>query len=165
MAKFTQVVSKPKTAEEREAKKAAMKKAMEGYKNPFASTNPFKDEEDLIFEDLVEVSWTHEKWGSGKYLALSFVGKEPTMSLSAFLKEIEGYETFEIKDTDKAKTFKNVGGFAEWLRGQSWNENLVDDIYTYFADTTRNNKAKVKLTKYYIPLGSSRKACTLTNLV
>lgn len=153
------------TAEQKAERIAKLKSSMKDYKNPFASANPFKDGQDLIFEGLVEVSWSHEKYGNGKYLALSFVDVEPTISLSAFLKEAEGYEHFEIKDTDKAKTFKNSGGFADWLRLQNWDENLIDDIEGYFANLTEPNKVKVKLTKYYIPMGSSRKASTLTNLI
>lgn len=153
------------TAEQKAAYKAQLKGSLKDYKNPFASTNPFKDEQDLTFEGLVEVSWSHEKYGSGKYLALSFVGIEPTISLSAFLKEAEGYTAFEVKDTDKAKSFKNEGGFADWLRLQSWDETLIDSIEEYFSKLATPNKVKVKLTKYYIPMGSSRKASTLTNLI
>ena len=153
------------TAEQKTAYKAQLKNNLKDYKNPFASANPFKDGQELTFEGLVEVAWSHEKYGSGKYLALSFVGIEPTISLSAFLKEPEGYTTFEPKDTDIAQTFKNEGGFADWLRLQNWDENLIDDIEGYFANFTEPNKVKVKLTKYYIPMGSSRKASTLTNLV
>lgn len=153
------------TAEEKAEYKAKLKNNLKDYKNPFASTNPFKDEQELIFEGLTEVAWSHPKYGSGKYLALSFVGIEPTISLSAFLKEVEGYTAFEIKDTDKAKPFKNDGGFADWLRLQEWDENLIDGIEGYFANLAEPNKVSVKLTKYYIPMGSSRKACSLTNLI
>lgn len=163
---FKQTVERiKKTSAERAAQKAAIKAAFSGYKNPFASTNPFKDEQELTFEGLVEVAWSHEKYGNGKYLALSFVDVEPTISLSAFLKEVEGYEKFEIKDSDKAKSFKNEGGFADWLRLQSWDDTLIDSIEEYFGKLTTPNKVKVKLTKYYIPMGSSRKASTLTNLI
>ena len=153
------------TAEQKAAYKAQLKNNLKDYKNPFASANPFKDEQELVFEGLVEVSWSHEKWGSGKYLALSFVGIEPTISLSAFLKEAEGYSAFEIKDTDIAKSFKNEGGFADWIRVQNWDDSLIDKIEEYFANLTTPNKVKVRLTKYYIPMGSSRKASTLTNLI
>lgn len=163
---FIQTITRIKTdASERAAQLAAIKSAFSNYKNPFASQNPFKDEQELTFEGLVEVAWSHEKYGSGKYLALSFVGIEPTISLSAFLKETEGYTAFEIKDTDKAKTFKNEGGFADWLRTKEWDENLIDAIEEYFGKLTTPNKVKVKLTKYYIPMGSSRRASTLTNLI
>lgn len=164
---FKQTVTKisAMTAEQKTAYKAQLKNNLKDYKNPFASANPFKDGQELTFEGLVEVVWSHEKYGSGKYLALSFVGIEPTISLSAFLKEAEGYTAFEIKDTDTAKSFKNEGGFADWLRLQSWDDTLIDNIEEYFGKLTTPNKVKVKLTKYYIPMGSSRKASTLTNLV
>lgn len=163
---FKQTITRIKTnASERAEQIAAIKAAFKDYKNPFASTNPFSDGQDLTFEGLVEVSWSHEKWGNGKYLALSFVGIEPTISLSSFLKEVEGYSAFEIKDTDKSKTFKNEGGFADWLKTKEWDETLIDDIEEYFGKLTTPNKVKVALTKYYIPMGSSRKASTLTNLI
>lgn len=164
---FTQKVTKisTMTAEEKASYKEQLKNNLKDYKNPFASANPFKDEQELIFEGLTEVAWSHQKYGSGKYLALSFVGIEPTISLSTFLKEVEGYPNFEIKDTDKAKSFKNDGGFADWLRLQEWDENLIDNIEEYFGKLAEPNKVKVKLTKYYIPMGSSRKACSLTNLI
>lgn len=164
---FKQTITKvaAMTAEQKAAYKAQLKNNLKDYKNPFASTNPFKDEQELTFEGLVEVAWSHEKYGNGKYLALSFVDIEPTISLSAFLKEVEGYPAFEVKDTDKAKTFKNEGGFADWLRLQSWDDTLIDKIEEYFSKLATPNKVKVKLTKYYIPMGSSRKASTLTNLV
>lgn len=153
------------SAEQKAAYKAQLKNNLKDYKNPFASANPFKDGQDLTFEGLVEVTWSHEKWGSGKYLALSFVGIEPTISLSSFLKEAEGYSAFEIKDSDIAKTFTNEGGFANWLKTQEWNDTLIDKIEEYFANLSTPNKVAVKLTKYYIPMGSSRKASTLTNLI
>lgn len=164
---FTQTTTKiaAMTAEQKAEHTAMLKNNLKDYKNPYNSTNPFKDEQDLTFEGLVEVAWSHEKYGSGKYLALSFVGIEPTISLSAFLKEVEGYSAFEIKDTDKAKTFKNEGGFADWLRLQSWDETLIDNIEEYFSKLATPNKVKVRLTKYYIPMGSSRRASTLTNLI
>lgn len=164
---FKQTITKVSamTAEQKTAYKAQLKNNLKDYKNPFASANPFKDRQELTFEGLVEVAWSHEKYGSGKYLALSFVGIEPTISLSAFLKEPEGYTTFEPKDTDIAQTFKNEGGFADWLRLQSWDDTLIDSIEDYFGKLTTPNKVNVKLTKYYIPMGSSRKASTLTNLV
>ena len=164
---FKQTITKVSamTAEQKTAYKAQLKNNLKDYKNPFASQNPFKDGQELTFEGLVEVDWSHEKWGSGKYLALSFVGIEPTISLSTFLKETEGYTAFEVKDTDKAKTFRNEEGFADWLRLQKWDETLIDNIEEYFSKLATPNKIKVKLTKYYIPMGSSRKASTLTNLI
>lgn len=163
---FIQTITRIKTdASERAAQLAAIKSAFKDYKNPYASTNPFKDGQELVFEGLVEVAWSHEKYGNGKYLALSFVGIEPTISLSAFLKEVEGYEHFEIRDTDKSKSFRNEEGFADWLRLQNWDESLIDGIDRYFAGLATPNKVVVKLTKYYIPMGSSRRASTLTNLI
>ena len=102
-----------------------------------------------------------------EYVTWLTIGPQPTdtATLIPFLKEAEGYTAFEIKDTDTAKSFKNEGGFADWLRLQSWDDTLIDSIEEYFGKLTTPNKVEVKLTKYYIPMGSSRKASTLTNLV
>jgi hypothetical protein len=165
MAKFEQKVSKPKTAKEKEAIRKEIKDSFAEFKNPSASQNPFKDGEDLVFETIAVVNWSHKDYGTGKYLALAFVGKEPTISLTAFLKEVKGYENYEVKADDKAKDFKNEGGFAEWLATQTWDADLIEEIEKWFNKGKRANKCKVKLTEYYTPLGSSRKKNTLTNLI
>ena len=165
MAKFEQKVVKPTTAKEKEAQRKAMKESFAEYKNPFASQNPFRDGEDLVFESIVEVQWSHKDYGSGKYIALAFVGKEPTISLTSFLKEIKGYANYEIRADDKAQDFKNEGGFAEWLSTQVWDSSILEEIEKWFAKGKRANKCKIKLTEYYTPLGSSRKKNTLTNLI
>jgi hypothetical protein len=114
---------------------------------------------------IVEVQWSHKDYGSGKYLALAFVDKEPTISLTSFLKEVKGYANYEIKADDKAQDFKNEGGFAEWLSTQVWDSSILEEIEKWFNKGKRANKCKVKLTEYYTPLGSSRKKNTLTNLI
>ena len=165
MAKFEQTVKRPQSAAEKTAQRKAMKEAFAEYKNPFTSQNPFKDDEELTFDCIVEVQWSHKDYGNGKYLALAFIGKEPTISLTAFLKEVKGYEHFEVKADDKAKDFKNEGGFAEWLSAQTWDADLLDEIEKWFSKGKRANKCKIKLTEYYTPLGASRKKNTLTNLI
>lgn len=160
---FKQIVERHLTDAERKAKHEEMKANLNIYKNPFASKTLFKNGQKLIFDDIVEVAWTHERWGTGRYLALSFVGMEPTISLTSFLKKVEGYENFEIKRDDKARTFTNEGGFAEWISYQKWDASIIDDIIKWFND--RQNEAEVKLTYYYIPDGSSRKCYALINLI
>ena len=160
---FKQIVERHLTDAERKTKHEEIKANLDIYKNPFASQIPFKDGEKLIFDDIVEVVWTHQKWGTGRYLALSFVGMEPTISLTSFLKKVEGYENFEIKRDDKARLFSNEGGFAEWISCQKWDANIIDGIIKWFND--RQNKVEVKLTYFYIPNGSSRKCRGLINLI
>ena len=163
MPKFEQEVKRPKSAKEKADLVKTMKEEFSSFKNPFSSQNPFKDGEELKFTGIVPVNWVHKEFGSGKYLALSFEGKEPTISLTSFLKEVKGYANYEIKDDDKAEDFKNKGGFAEWLATQKWDASILDKIEAYFAK--KKNLCKIQLTEYYTPLGSSRKKNTLTNLV
>lgn len=156
MAKFIQTVA---TVTDRSENKKNIRSAFNGFKNPFASTNPFKDGETLKFEDIVPVSWTHEKYGSGQYLALKFEGKKDVLALTSFAKEVNGYGSLDTADTE-LKPFANSGGFAEWLSSQIWDESIIDKIYDWF-----DKPIKIKLTKYYLPQGSTRKTCSLTNII
>lgn len=156
MAKFIQTVA---TVTDRAENKKQIKSAFAGFKNPFASTNPFKDDESLKFEDVVAVSWSHDKYGSGQYLALKFEGKKDVLALTSFGKEVNGYGSLDTNDTE-LKPFANSGGFASWLASQTWDESIIDKIYDWF-----DKPIKIKLTRYYLPQGSTRKTCSLTNII
>jgi hypothetical protein len=163
MAKFNQKVAVAATAEEKATMLQNLKNKFSEFKNPLASSNPFSDEEELTFDYLTEVNWTHEKWGSGKYIAIKFVGKKDTLALSSLVKEVNGYATLDTND-NTLKPFKNSGGLHDTMSGgKDWDVQMLDDIIKWFAD--KGNKCKVKLTTYYISQGSTRKTCTLTNLI
>lgn len=162
MAKFRQQVTEVTTAEEKAKMLENLKNKFSEFKNPLASSNPFSDGEELTFDYLTEVNWTHEKWGSGKYIAIKFVGKKDTLALSSLVKEVNGYATLDTND-NTMKPFKNDGGLHDVMSGKDWDIAMLDNIIKWFAD--KGNKCKVKLTTYYISQGSSRKTCTLTNLI
>lgn len=162
MAKFRQQVVEAATAEEKAKMLENLKTKFSEFKNPLASSNPFSDGEELEFDYLTEVNWTHERFGSGKYIAIKFVGKKDTISLSSFDKEVNAYTTADVNDKTM-DTFKNSGGLHDVMSGKHWDVQMLDDIIKWFAD--KGNKCKVKLTTYYISQGATRKTCTLTNLI
>lgn len=162
MGKFIQTVVKPATEEEKKAIRENILANFAKFKNPLASQNPFSDGEVLEFDAVVPVSWKHEKWGEGQYLALAFKGKEATLALASLLKEVNGFGSLDTADTT-LRPFKNVGGLADIMKGQVWDKSLLDKIDAFF---TKNPKVKVKLTTYYVAYSATqRKTSTLTNIV
>lgn len=162
MGKFIQTVVKPATEEEKKAIRENILANFTKFKNPLASQNPFSDGEELEFDAIVPVSWKHEKWGDGQYLALAFKGKEATIALSSFVKEVNGFASLDVNDT-VLKPFKNVGGLADVLKSQVWDKSLLDKIDKFF---TKHPKVKVKLTTYYVAYSATqRKTSTLTNII
>lgn len=132
----------------------------ENVKNPFSSTCPFKDEQTVEFEGFVEVAWSHEKWGNGKYLALKFKGVKDVLALTALLKEVNGFASLDLSDTS-LKEFRNEGGLAEVMRQHgAFDAELLNKIKEFF-----NTQRKIKLTKYYTNLGAGRKTCNLINII
>ena len=162
MAKFIQSVTPiPQTTEGKNEHYETIKKDFAKYKNPFASQNPFKDGEDLEIEGIVPVSWKHETYGEGEYLAFAFKNKSETLALSSLVKEATGYATGSVSDTE-AKDFRNPDeGLAKILR-EGWSEATFDKI---LAAIKNKKKRKIKLTHYYVNRGDNRKKCSLTNLL
>lgn len=132
----------------------------ENVKNPFASTCPFKDEQEVKFEGFIEVSWSHERWGNGKYLAIKFEGIKDVLALTALIKEVNGFASLDLSDTS-LKEVINEGGLADVMRQHgAFDEELLNKISEFF-----NTQRKIKLTKYYTNLGASRKTCNLINII
>lgn len=163
MAKFTQEVNIPQSQEEIAKTLDFIKSNLAKFKNPFASQNPFKDGEKLEFISIVPVKWTHEKFGNGEYLALSFKDKKDTIALTSFVKEVNGFKSLDLNDTTLTPISNSNEGLAELFRSTEWNESAIDSILKWFQD--KNNKCEVKLTTYYVSQGAGRKTCTLTNLI
>ena len=162
MGKFIQKVTKPSSEEEKKTIREKIIAEFAKFKNPLSSQNPFSDGEELTYEGIVPVSWTHEKWGNGHYLALAFRGKEATIALTSFTKEVNGFGSLDTSDTIM-KPFRNEGGLAAVIRGKSWSPELLSDIDKFF---TQNPKVKIKLTTYYSAYSATqRKTSTLTNIV
>lgn len=131
----------------------------ENVKNPFASTCPFKDDQTVEFEGFVEVNWSHEKWGQGKYLALKFKNVKDVLALTALIKEVNGFASLDLSDMS-LKEFRNEGGLAELMRQHG---TFDTDLLTKIKDFLVNRK--IKLTKYYTNLGAGRKTCNLINII
>ena len=91
--------------------------------------------------------------------SLKFEGKKDVLALTSFGKEVNGYGSLNTSDTE-LKPFANSGGFAQWLSSQTWDEGIIDKIYDWF-----DKPIKIKLTTYYLPQGSTRKTCSLTNII
>ena len=140
--------------------KTWIKSQMSDCKNPFASQCPFKDKQEVEFENIVPVSWEHEKFGTGKYLAIKFKGLDATLSLSSLLKTDNAYKDQNDKNIS---TIKNVGGLAKIVKDGRFDDNLIDAIYSFFA----KGKFKIKLTTYYRPVSysSTLKTSNLMNVV
>lgn len=131
----------------------------ENVKNPFSSTCPFKDEQIVEFEGFVEVAWSHEKWGNGKYLALKFKGVKDVLALTALIKEVNGFASLDLSDTS-LKEFRNEGGLADIMRQHgAFDAELLTKIKDFLVNR------KIKLTKYYTNLGAGRKTCNLINII
>lgn len=162
MGKFKQSVTRPTTDEEKKALIASIRAEFEKYKNPLSSTNPFSDGQELEFDSIVPVAWSNDSGKSGHYLALSFKNVESTISLTSIVKETNGYGSLDTNDT-VMKPFANKDGLHTIMADKEWNKDILDDILKWFTD--KNNKVKVKLTTYYLPQGTGRKTCTLTNLI
>lgn len=137
-----------------------IKTQLSDCKNPFASQCPFKDNQEVEFENIVPVSWEHEKFGSGKYLAIKFKNIDATLSLSSLLKTDNAYKDQNDKETT---TIKNSGGLAEIVEKGRFNDSLIDAIYNFFS----KGKFKIKLTTYYRPVSysSTLKTSNLMNVV
>ena len=140
--------------------KTWIKSQMSDCKNPFASQCPFKQNQEVEFENIVPVSWEHEKFGTGKYLAIKFKGIDATLSLSSLLKTDNAYKDQNDKNIS---TIKNVGGLAKIVKDGRFDDNLIDAIYSFFA----KGKFKIKLTTYYRPVSysSTLKNSNLMNVV
>ena len=140
--------------------KTWIKSQMSDCKNPFASQCPFKQDQEVEFENIVPVSWEHDKFGSGKYLAIKFKGIDATLSLSSLLKTDNAYKDQNDKNIS---TIKNVGGLAKIVKDGRFDDNLIDAIYSFFA----KGKFKIKLTTYYRPVSysSTLKESNLMNVV
>ena len=85
------------------------------------------------------------------------------MSLTTFVKKVNGYKSLDMSDTTLQEITHKSEGFAKKLSGWEFNPDIIDKIYQWFSD--KSNKCKVSLTTYYLSQGTGRKTCTLTNLV
>lgn len=132
----------------------------ENHKNPFVSTCPFKDEQTVEFEGFIEVAWSHEKFGNGKYLAIKFKGRKDVLALTSLLKEINGFTSLDLTDTT-LKEFRNEGGLADVMRQHgTFDVDLLSKISDFFKQ-----ERKIKLTKYYRDFGLGRRIHGLINIV
>lgn len=135
--------------------KTWIKSQLSECKDPFASICPFKQDQEVEFENIVPIHWEHPKFGAGNYLALKFKGIDTTLSLSSLLKEY-------IKD--EATKYMNEGGLAEILRNHAKSDaNMVDIIYSFFA----KGKFRIKIIRYLreVSYTSSKKESNLMNVV
>lgn len=162
MAKFVQTVVKPSTAEEKKANIQTILDNFGEYKAPLKSTNPFSDGQIVEYDTIVPVSWKHEKYGDGQYLAIAFKGVENVLALSAINAEKSGFVSANPFDGE-TKTFANKGGLADVMSPTKWDKDEFNKLVKYLE---KHKKFKVKLTYFYVALSANtRKQSTLTNII
>lgn len=134
-----------------------LKKGFAQCKNPKSSC-PYKDEQEVTFEEFQVITWQHPKFVGGKYIAIKFKEYSEVLSLSAPLKAVTAYSSADAEDM---VDIVSTGGLATIIKDNEWQDNLLDLVVDFFKETTQ-----IKLTAYYVPLANgTRGKRNLINVV